>query len=119
MDGLTKVEAGVENADRLQTRRSVKVNGGRYQFFFAGPNLGCHRHQGVWQLDLEKTPSMRSSNLAGAKGRNQARCFTREFNRSFMATSRGSARMERRPKARGPSSERPWNQPTVFPAARS
>ena len=36
---------------------------------------------------------------------------------SRMASSRGSARIERDPSARGPNSVRPWNQPTTPPAA--
>src|SRR5262249_25362556 len=48
-----------------------------------------------------------SSNRTGAKGRNQARSFTLELSLSFMLASRGSAKMERFPNARGPTSERP------------
>ena len=34
-----------------------------------------------------------------------------------MSPRRGSARIERLPRARGPHSERPWYQPTTSPAA--
>ena len=55
--------------------------------------------------------------MEGAKGRNGSRNFTSWFTRSFIAGSRGSARMLRFPRARSPNSMPPWNQPTIFPPA--
>src|SRR5215475_6108632 len=49
---------------------------------------------------ISKNSATRSSRIAGANGRNQARCFTRELSRSFMAACRRSARIERCPKVR-------------------
>src|SRR5260370_28160973 len=37
------------------------------------------------------------------------------FTFAFISGSRGSARIERLPSARGPNSIRPWNQPRIFP----
>src|SRR5262245_61518588 len=48
---------------------------------------------------ISKNSATRSSRIAGANGRNEARCFTRELSRSFMAACRGSARIERCPGA--------------------
>src|SRR5438270_467766 len=43
----------------------------------------------------------------------------RALRMSFMSWRRGSARIERLPRARGPNSMRPWNQPTILPSARA
>src|SRR5215510_13542902 len=45
--------------------------------------------------------------------------LTRLFSLSFMSARRGSARMLRLPSARGPNSERPWNQPNTLPSESS
>src|SRR6476659_3940500 len=65
---------------------------------------------------MSKNSATRSSNNAGAKGRNHARCFTRELIRSLIATSRGSAKIERFPSARGPTSEpqHPYDRPADY-----
>src|SRR5215469_4539301 len=51
----------------------------------------------------------------GAKGRHHSRNFTALLTFVFMPGSRGSAMMERLPRARGPNSMRPWNQPRILP----
>src|SRR6267142_5508866 len=51
----------------------------------------------------------------GAKGRHHSRNFTALFTLMFISGSRGSARIERLPSARGPNSIRPWYQPRIFP----
>jgi len=58
-----------------------------------------------------------SSRMAGAKGRNPSRFFTWALSRSRMVGSRGSAKILRAPRARGPNSMGPWNQPMTFWAA--
>ena len=56
-----------------------------------------------------------SAATAGAKGRNSSRFFTSMLIWSRMAPSRGSPRIERLPRARGPNSIRPWYQPITLP----
>src|SRR6266851_1206300 len=55
----------------------------------------------------------------GANGRHHSRNLTALFTFAFISGSRGSARIERLPSARGPNSIRPWNQPRILPCDRS
>ena len=58
-----------------------------------------------------------SRNTDGAKGRNDSRYLTFRFSTDCMLGERASPRIERAPKARGPNSIRPWNQPSALPSA--
>ncbi len=67
----------------------------------------------------ENQSAASSSGSTGANGRNASRNLTVAFRRAFARGERGSQRMLRPPSARGPSSEPPWNQPTILPARRT
>src|ERR1700751_6042450 len=51
--------------------------------------------------------SATSASIEGAKGRHHSRNFTALFTLAFISGSRGSARIERAPSARGPNSPPP------------
>ena len=57
-----------------------------------------------------------SFNIDGAKGRKLSLRLIFELRSSFASFLRGSASMERPPRARGPNSARPLNQPTTPPS---
>ena len=65
---------------------------------------------------LAPTPPLAVSyNTAGAKGRKLSRNLILRFSFSCISECRGSPRIERFPRARGPNSIRPWNQPITHP----
>src|ERR1043166_8756870 len=76
---------------------------------FVGPI--AEDHVGRIRATLEVTAALSFSTL-GANGRQPSRNFTASLTRSRLSAKRGSDRMERAPRARGPNSMRPWNQPT-------
>src|SRR3990167_8956040 len=53
--------------------------------------------------------------MLAAKGRHDSRCFTFLLMIFAISGSRASPIIERLPRARGPYSLPPWNQPTIFP----
>src|SRR3989344_2598116 len=55
-----------------------------------------------------------SSHTTGAKGRNFSRCLTFKFRMDCMSLLVGLDKILRLPKALGPHSIRPWNQPTTW-----
>jgi hypothetical protein len=60
-----------------------------------------------------------SARMLGEKGRQYSRCLPWRLIRSFTTALRGSARMLRLPRALGPISAGPWNQPTSWSSASS
>ena len=58
-------------------------------------------------MSMSKNSLTRSSSTAGAKGRNDSRYLILRLIRDWLAGSRGSPRMLRAPRARGPNSIRP------------
>ena len=55
--------------------------------------------------------------MAGANGMNQSRRFSSWFSLALLSSRLGSARTDRAPRARAPSSARPWNHPTILPSS--
>ena len=60
-----------------------------------------------------------SCSTHGANGRKLSRNLILRFMVACIFGERGSPRMLRAPRARGPNSIRPWNQPTTFSSASS
>ena len=101
---------------RLHARRAVDVNDGRDLVApFRAARCLASSMNGE-SSSPSKISCARSASTIGANGRNACRCLTRLLSLSFISAVRGSARMLRLPSARGPNSERPWNQPNTLPS---
>ena len=76
-------------------------------------DIGNDEHVRAVAIDLEPI-SQASRNTEGAKGRKLSRSLIFRFSCRCMWGERGSPRIDRAPRALGPNSIRPWNQPTAF-----
>ncbi|CAB4903977.1 unannotated protein [freshwater metagenome] len=65
-----------------------------------------------------KNSDERSARTIGANGRNDSRFLMLKFSRRCIEGDRGSAKIERLPRARGPNSIRPEHIPRIAPSAR-
>src|SRR5262249_24518290 len=77
---------------------------------------GDHEHVGTVDIDVEQ-PETCSRKTRRANRPKLSGYLTFRLSFFGMCGSRGSARIERLPSARGPNSIRPWNQPTALPSA--
>jgi hypothetical protein len=80
-------------------------------------DVGDEQHVGAGLVELEPVATS-SARTEGAKGLKLSRYLTLRFKSFCIVGERGSPRIERPPRARGPNSMRPCIQPTALPGER-